>query len=80
MFAGLYKVLYLNPDVLILSKFDPPVSFVGSYVCVLLLTIVKFLNGAVHVAIGGSLLFLESEINAYSIYTFLYGFFNLVLT
>lgn len=61
-----------------LNKFTPPVSFKGKYVGILVLTILQFLNGAIHAVIGGAFGVLEIGVMAYNVYTFFYGISNLI--
>lgn len=70
--------LHINPDVETLSKVNPPESFKGKYLGVLVLTIVQFLNGTIHAIIGAGFAIFGIGAIAYNIYTFLYGVFNLI--
>jgi len=62
----------------VLSKFTYPKSFKGRYSGVFVLVILQFLNGVVHAVIGLSLISAGSGVLIYNIYTFLYGFFNIL--
>lgn len=61
-----------------LSNFNPPISFKGKYVGILVLTILQLLNGAIHTIIGGAFLVLNIGVIEYNLYTLVYGVLNLV--
>ena len=61
-----------------LSEFRYPDSFKGRYPGVFVLDVLQFLNGAIHTVIGLALVFAASGELVYSVYTLLYGVFNLV--
>ena len=61
-----------------MSEFTYPASFKGKYPGVFVLTIVQFLGGAIHVAIGLGLTFAMSGEMVYNVYTFLYGVFSII--
>ena len=60
-----------------LGEFEPPASFKGKYLGILVLTIAQFLNGAIHATIGAGLILFGIGELAYAIYTVLYGVLNL---
>ncbi len=61
-----------------MSNFNPPISFKGKYVGILVLTILQLLNGAIHAIIGGAFLVLNIGVMEYNLYTLVYGVLNLV--
>lgn len=62
---------------MILSQFKYPESFKGKYAGVFVLVILQFLNGAIHAVIGLAFVFAASGELSYSLYTLLYGVFNI---
>jgi hypothetical protein len=59
------------------SKFEFPTSFKGRHLGVLILVIMQFLVGAIHVVIGLGLILSVFGESVYGAYTFLYGVFTL---
>ena len=70
--------LHTTSEVKNLSKLSTPDSSKGKYVGVLVLTVVLFLNGAIHTTIGAGLAFFGIGEMVYNLYTVLYGILQII--